>query len=87
MVAETLAQAMDAAEAVLVDYVERPPLLDPRTAEGEAPLWDQSPDNVCFRTDAGDRAAGRHGEDAMIASDLLDHLGSAIADRVAGAAR
>lgn len=57
VVAETLAQAMDAAEAVLVEYDERPALLDPRTAEGEAPLWEQSPDNVCFRTDAGDRTA------------------------------
>ena len=57
VVAETLAQAMDAAEAVLVEYDERPALLDPRTAEGKPPLWKQSPDNVCFRTDAGDRIA------------------------------
>lgn len=57
VVAESLAQAMDAAEAVVVDYVERNALLDPRTVEGEPPLWKQSPDNVCFRTDAGDRVA------------------------------
>ena len=57
VVAETLAQAKDAAEAVLIDYAERPPQLDVRQAGDTEPLWDQSPDNVCFRTDAGDKSA------------------------------
>jgi NAD(P)H-hydrate epimerase len=42
---------------------------------------------VFVHGDAGDRAAARRGADGMIASDLLDDLGAAIADRVSGAAR
>jgi NAD(P)H-hydrate epimerase len=42
---------------------------------------------VFVHGDAGDRAAARVGADAMIASDLLDDLGGAIADRVSGEAR
>ena len=42
---------------------------------------------VFVHGDAGDRAAGRLGADAMIASDLLDDLGGAISDRVPRDAR
>lgn len=56
VVAETLAQAKDAAEAVTVDYAERQPLIDVRSAAspGADLIWEQAPRNVCFRTDLGD---------------------------------
>ena len=57
VVAETVEQAKDAAEAVIVNYVERAPLLDVWSVEKFDALWAQSPDNICFRTDAGDPAA------------------------------
>ena len=57
VVAESVAQAKDAAEAIFVDYAERPPLIDVRRALAADPLWDQSPGNVNFRTDIGDRHA------------------------------
>ncbi len=58
-VAGTLAQAKDAAEAVVVDYAERQPLMDVRSAAspGADLLWEQAPGNVCFRTDLGDPKA------------------------------
>ena len=57
VVAETLEQAKDAAEALLIDYAERTHLLDVRNAEASDPLWEQAPRNVCFSTDVGDAAA------------------------------
>lgn len=56
VVAETLAQAKDAAEAVVVDYAERHPIMDVRNAAspGANLLWEQAAGNVCFRTDLGD---------------------------------
>jgi carbon-monoxide dehydrogenase large subunit len=59
VVAETRAQAMDAAEQVEVDYEELPFVTDAAEAvEAGAPaVWDEVPDNVLVDTVFGDRAA------------------------------
>ena len=50
VVAETLAQARDAAEAVVVDIEELPAVVDMRAAlePGAAAVHDDHPDNLCF---------------------------------------
>src|SRR5215468_7570831 len=59
VVAETPAQAQDAAELVQVDYEELPAV----TSTAEAPklgaprVWEDCPDNVCFVELIGDKAA------------------------------
>ena len=59
VIAETLAQAKDAAERVDVDYDPLPSVTD--TAAAAAPgsprVWDESPDNISNVFTAGDRAA------------------------------
>lgn len=59
VVAETLAQAMDAAEAVIVDYEEIPFVIDARTALNPgAPELDRGiPGNLACRGTFGDRVA------------------------------
>jgi carbon-monoxide dehydrogenase large subunit len=59
VVAETRDQARDAAELIGVDYRPRPALVSPGQARaaGAALLWDEAPDNVCFRWTEGDREA------------------------------
>jgi carbon-monoxide dehydrogenase large subunit len=59
VVAETLAQALDAAEAVEVTYESLPVVVDARAAlADDAPrLHDAAPGNVCFRWECGDAAA------------------------------
>jgi aerobic carbon-monoxide dehydrogenase large subunit len=59
LVAETLAQAEDAAELVRVDY-EPLPAVTGTSAAGEAgspPVWEECPDNVSNVFETGDRAA------------------------------
>ncbi len=59
VVAETVAQAKDAAERIAVAYDPSPPV----TATGEAleanapAVWPDRPDNICFEYEAGDEAA------------------------------
>ena len=59
VIAETVAQAHDAAERVEVDYEPRPcvtetcDLLKP----GITPVWAELPDNICFVHEAGNEAA------------------------------
>lgn len=59
VVAETKAQALDAAEAVEIDYEPLEPVAD--TAAAGAPdaprLWDELPDNILIETFFGDAAA------------------------------
>ena len=59
VVAETLAQAMDAAELIAVDYDELPSVTS--TAEASRPgsprVWEDCPDNICFVELIGDKAA------------------------------
>jgi carbon-monoxide dehydrogenase large subunit len=58
VIAESAEQAADAAEHVILDLQELPPLLEARAATGAPPLHDQAPDNVMlrWRHSAGDVA-------------------------------
>jgi len=58
VVAETRAQALDAAELVAVDYDPAPaaPTVAAAIAEGAPAVWAERPDNVCFVHELGDRA-------------------------------
>jgi carbon-monoxide dehydrogenase large subunit len=59
VVAETVAQALDAAEMISVDYEELPAVTS--TAEAPKPgaprVWDDCPDNICCVELIGDKAA------------------------------
>jgi len=59
VVAETQAQAQDAAELIEVDYEPLPAVTGPReaVAEGAPKVWEDCPDNVSFEFRAGDAAA------------------------------
>ena len=59
VVAETKAQALDAAEAVEVEYEELPWVADTDAAHrpGAATVWDERPDNVLVDTQFGDPQA------------------------------
>jgi carbon-monoxide dehydrogenase large subunit len=57
VLAETPAQARDAAEAVMVDYDPLPAVTGTADAvrDGAPLVWDDAPGNVCFRWSAGNR--------------------------------
>jgi carbon-monoxide dehydrogenase large subunit len=57
VVAETRAQAEDAAELVEVDYEPLPSVTVTADAVGGAPVWDECPDNVSNVYEAGNRDA------------------------------
>ena len=59
VVADTPAEARDAAEAIAVDYDPLPAVTDSRAAlaPGAAQVWPMIPGNRCFRFEKGDRAA------------------------------
>jgi carbon-monoxide dehydrogenase large subunit len=58
VIAETLAQAKDAADLVQVDYDPLPSVTSTAAAgPGSAPVWDECPDNVSNVYEAGDKAA------------------------------
>ncbi len=59
VVAETMAQARDAAEAVEVTYAPRPAVTDPVAAlrPGAPELWPEAPGNLALDWEAGDAAA------------------------------
>lgn len=59
VVAETAAQARDAAEAIEVDYKPLPAVVDPELAAApDAPqVWDQAPGNLCVTYAKGDTDA------------------------------
>ncbi len=59
VVAETTAQALDAAEAVAVDYETLPWVADAKAActAGATAVWDEAPDNVLVETMFGDAPA------------------------------
>ena len=56
IVANTRAQAQDAAEQVMIDYVELPCVVEPhRALLADAPvIWPQAPDNIAAETRHGD---------------------------------
>jgi aerobic carbon-monoxide dehydrogenase large subunit len=59
IVAETLAQARDAAELLKIDYQELPAVIsmDDAVRPGGAQLHDDVPNNICFEWGLGDKAA------------------------------
>jgi carbon-monoxide dehydrogenase large subunit len=59
VIAETLAQAKDAAEKIAVDYEVLPAVVDTASAgkPGAAQIHDVAPDNVVYRWHLGDQAA------------------------------
>lgn len=57
VVAETVQQARDAAEAVEVDYDVLPAVVDVRDAAKATALHDAAPDNRCYKWAIGDKAA------------------------------
>jgi len=59
VVADTVEQARDAAEAIEIDWEALPPVIDADAAvKPGAPLvWDDTPRNVTFETSLGDKAA------------------------------
>jgi carbon-monoxide dehydrogenase large subunit len=58
VVADTLAQAKDAMEAIVIDWDVLPAVTDLRAAvQPDAPMvWAEAPGNICFTQDVGDRA-------------------------------
>jgi carbon-monoxide dehydrogenase large subunit len=59
VVAETVAQALDAAELVSVDFEPLPAIVSTEEAAkpGAVKVWDDAPDNICFVEQIGDKAA------------------------------
>jgi carbon-monoxide dehydrogenase large subunit len=57
IVADTVQQAKDAAEAVVVEYEELPAVVDMRKAKAGPALHDAAPDNHCYKWAIGDKAA------------------------------
>jgi carbon-monoxide dehydrogenase large subunit len=59
VIAQTRALARDAAELVEADYEVLDAVIRPDDAlrEGAPQLWDRAPNNLCFHTEFGDRAA------------------------------
>ena len=59
VVAETLAQARDAADALEVSYEELPASIDPATTcdDGKPQLFEEAPNNECFDWEIGDKDA------------------------------
>ena len=59
VVAETVAQALDAAEMIAVDFEPLPAITSTEDAAkpGAVKVWDDAPDNICFVELIGDKAA------------------------------
>jgi carbon-monoxide dehydrogenase large subunit len=76
IVADTLAHAQDAAEAVAITYEERPAITRTRDLlKPDAPIvWEGMADNICFVHEAGDAAAVARafGEAARVVSVDVD---------------
>ncbi len=88
VVAETLAQARDAADLVQVEYEPLPAVVDAKAAmRQDAPqLHQAAPGNICFRFARGDAAAVRKAFDAAahtVRLDLINNrlIGAAIEPR------
>src|SRR5690348_2496384 len=59
VIAETLAQAREAAELIQVDYAEEPAAINPAEAlkPGSPQVWPEAPGNLCYDWQLGDLAA------------------------------
>ena len=78
VVAETLADAEDAAQAVEMSYGPRKSVTDTgrATANGAPQLWDEAPDNICFDWIAGDEdatAGALERADHVISIDIVNN--------------
>ena len=85
VVADTLAEAMDAAELIAVDYEPLPAVTDTvaALADGAPVLWpEQAPGNVCYLWQGGDKAA----TDAAFAKAARVIKHKAVVNRVTAAA-
>ena len=74
VVAETLAQARDAAEAISVEIDDLPAHVE--VAPGGEPLYDEAPDNVCFDWSIGDESATRSALDGaahVVEAEVVDN--------------
>ncbi len=90
VIAETRAQAVDAAELVLVDYEDLEPGIDPaRALDAETPkVWDEFESNLAFHFEKGDRAeteAVFESADRIVSIELVNNrvVQAAIEPRVA----
>lgn len=83
VVAETAAQAQDAAELVQVDYEELPAVVSTAEAPkaGTPKVWADAPDNICFVELVGDKAA----TDAAFANAAHIVKGEFVINRVTAA--
>ena len=65
VIAESQSTAMDAAEAVAIDWAPLPAILDieDAMAPGAPRVWSEMPDNACFHWSAGDDAASQRAFD------------------------
>jgi aerobic carbon-monoxide dehydrogenase large subunit len=59
VVAESAAEARDAAELIAVEYEALPAIVDTARAldPGQSVVWEEAPGNLCFDWEVGDRAA------------------------------
>ncbi|MBW3098687.1 xanthine dehydrogenase family protein molybdopterin-binding subunit [Pseudohoeflea coraliihabitans] len=78
IVADTLAQAQDAAELVMVEWEERPAQTDTATAleDGRPLVWPETGSNRAFRFQLGDRdrtEAAFAGADHVVTLDLVNN--------------
>ena len=71
VVADTMASALDGAEAVAVDYAELPGTFQSQDAmaPGAPAIWDEAPDNIAVDSFVGNRAAT---DRAFAAADHCD---------------
>src|ERR1700719_3447262 len=62
VVADTLDQARDAAEAIAIEWTPLPHVTDAATAlaPGAPPVWADRPGNLCFENTIGDQAKTEH---------------------------
>jgi len=81
VVAETREQAVDAAELVAVDYEPLPAVVGvgAATAPGAPAVWDETPDNVAFVWEAGNRDAVARAFAAAAHVTKLDFLVTRVA--------
>lgn len=56
VIAQTQQQALDALEAIVLDFDDLDPVLDVTTAQKAAPIWPDIPDNTAFTFEKGNRA-------------------------------
>lgn len=82
VVAETLAQARAALEAIDVDYEDLPAVTSVETAmaKGAPRIWDEAPDNIAFEDTKGDNEAA---EKALASAHLVVEQ-SVLSQRIAG---